>query len=118
MLSKVSSILFALALASAMTNVESIREGLTVRHLSIYRNGRCFLSDDHETGFTVTDQNELISLFNWGRPGNGKLAVAQALREGATWLECDAALIPFYEACGFAKTERTVVRMESIIAHD
>jgi hypothetical protein len=78
-----------------------VAANLSYRTLWTYRHGRCFLSQDRNTGVAITEFRELISLFNIGSPGRGKLAVEFAIDSGATSLECSPQLIEYYGSFGF-----------------
>lgn len=81
-----------------------VAKGVGPRSIYVYNGGRCFLSQDQDTGFAVTDDGELISLFNIGGKGRGRLAMQKAVEEGALDLECGEELIPYYRQFGFKVT--------------
>ncbi len=95
---------FMQALGAARREDGRVRENCMFREASVYANGKCFLTEDGRTGFAVTMQGELISLFNLGERGLGILAVSLAKEEGATHLECAARLTGYYERLGFKAT--------------
>jgi hypothetical protein len=77
-----------------------------------FGRAKAFLSTDPDrgfghTGFMVTEEGELVNLFNHGRPGDGRLAVGHAIAHGATHLNCyDGFLADYYALLGFVETGR------------
>lgn len=61
-------------------------------------HARCYLSDDGLTGFAVTHDGDLESLFNGGAPGMGRAAVQAAVAFGARTLWCFDGFLPRYYA--------------------
>lgn len=65
------------------------------------------VSADMQAGFAVQPGGELTQVFNYGRPGQGREAVAVAIEAGATHLNCfDGFLVRFYRSLGFKEDER------------
>ena len=66
-----------------------------------YADTQCFLTEDQNTGFAVTNDGELRSVFNIGAKGRGRLAVEHAIRNGVVSLECLPTMAGYYETFGF-----------------
>lgn len=70
-------------------------------------NIRLFLSDSELSGFGLTPENELVSVFSLPGAFQGRLAVEKAVKMGAKTLDCfDTKLVQFYSNFGFKETER------------
>lgn len=88
------------------------RWNLTAVAREEFASVRAFLSEDADrgfgrTGFMVTADGELVNLFNWGRPGDGRLAVRHAVAHGARRLNCyDGFLADYYRRLGFVERAR------------
>ncbi len=68
---------------------------------------RCYLSEDETTGYAVTHDGELVSLFSAGVPGAGRAAVLDAVFRGATSLWCFDGFLPrYYTGLGWRECER------------
>ena len=102
----------SLALWKACTHSVRRRWNLTDVAPYDFVCAKAFLSVDPElgfgrTGFMVAPNRELVNLFNRGRPGDGRLAVAHAIAHGASRLNCyDGFLADYYRALGFVETGR------------
>lgn len=70
-----------------------------------YENHMCFLSPSRHTGFAISPNGELCSL--WSKEGQGRIAVATAILLGARHLNCfDGYLVDFYSKLGFHEYKR------------
>lgn len=66
-----------------------------------------WLTHDSRAGFGVTPDGELISLFNYGAPGQGHRAALLAIARGARHLNCyDGFLVDYYKDLGFVEVNR------------
>ena len=76
--------------------------------LEIPENAEYFLRVDVSAGFGVTDEGELVALFNGSeKSGVGSELVEEAKQRGAQHLSCFETLVGFYEPLGFSVTGRT-----------
>jgi len=101
MFSFVSAWTFSQAVAQAPRS-----EMLTPYSAEEYAQGRCFLSADKTAGYAILG-TELVSLFNRGARGSGRLAIPHALRNGARTLCCFDGFLPeLYTRYGFMETRR------------
>lgn len=70
-------------------------------------NIKLYLSDSELSGFGLTEERELISVFSLPGAFQGKLAVDKAVQMGAVKLDCfDTKLVQFYGQFGFEETDR------------
>jgi hypothetical protein len=66
---------------------------------------KLFLSEDKQSGFGINPDGELLSVFALER-GRGRVLVAEAKRQGATYLSCIGNhLLNLYAEIGFAPVE-------------
>jgi predicted ABC-type ATPase len=71
------------------------------------KNDRLFLSNDGHTGYALDPDGDLQNLFNNGPRGGGRVALQDAIRNGATTLDAfDGHLPALYAQHGFAPTGR------------
>lgn len=68
---------------------------------------RLFLSEDKKTGYALTDNHELVNLFNAGLADAGKTAIVHAIKNGARCLNCFDGFLPkYYREFGFDVVRR------------
>lgn len=84
---------------------------LHLHTISEYRCMKCFFDDPDEqadwAGFAIHEEGELVNLFSI-RSGNGDRLVQEAIRLGATHLDCyEGPLSDLYRRNGFVETGRT-----------
>ncbi len=66
-----------------------------------------FLSETHKSGYVLTDENDLISVFSLPGAREGKAAIQDAVSRGALTLDCFEGYLPeFYEKFGFVEIDR------------
>ncbi len=71
-----------------------------------YARMRCYLAPDGRSGFALRD-GEIVNLFSYGAPGDGALALRDAVERGADRLDCFDGFLPaFYARHGFRETGR------------
>jgi len=96
--------------SNAMNNVKKEhREYLTWYSWEEYKNEgvRLYLAEDGSTGYGITKDGTLISLFSVEGKHNGAKAIRSAIENGATNLECfDGKLPTIYSRYGFTVVER------------
>jgi hypothetical protein len=95
------------AVTTAAATHPKAEGSLTVHPLEKYadKNTENFLSADGKTGFSLFKDpdggKELVSLFNIGEKGMGKVAMDMGVRRGATRLDAIEPLAKHYEKSGF-----------------
>lgn len=97
---------YAHTLATAQANSERIRHN-TKSAIDLPDGGtRYYLATDFRSGFGITASGELIAVFSLV-PGRGPSIVSQAVRLGASNLDCfDGHLVALYSNHGFKETHR------------
>jgi len=74
--------------------------------LDIPENAEYWLCEDISAGFGITDDGELVALFNGsGKSGIGTKLTEKAVSLGATHLWCFETLEEFYQRVGFETVE-------------
>lgn len=101
-----TSITFRLALKAAQDSNGTIKTATTpAKDINTY-NTSCFLSDDSKSGFMISHNGELTSVFSLIK-GRGKQLVKQAIKKGACHLDCFDGFLPtFYKSFGFIEVNR------------
>lgn len=67
----------------------------------------CYLTYDENAGFAITDDNELVGVFNDGQSGRGSELISLAVEYGADNLNCfDTKLVDIYRDHGFEVVDR------------
>lgn len=104
----VSPVQFRQALIAAKAAIpKHWRPNLHQYTLREYGEMRTFLSDAGWSGFAIKPDGDLVNLFNISPNKQGRTLVAEAVRLGATKLDCfDGPLVKLYESCGFAEYRR------------
>jgi len=70
-------------------------------------NTKVFLSDSMFSGYGLTKDKELISVFSLPGAAQGRFAVDHAVKSGAAKLDCfDTKLVQFYNGFGFKEVNR------------
>ena len=78
-----------------------------LRRYILFHGTRDFLDETERTGFLLTENGDLQSVFNYGAPGAGAKAVEEAIRQGAVSLDCFAPYLPvYYTRFGFEEVGR------------
>src|SRR3990167_5627060 len=77
-----------------------------------YAKSKSFLSEDGDVGYSITQENEIISVFNKGVKGQGKSAIVHAIENGGDNLMALKPLERYYEQFGF----RTVKQADNLIS--
>ncbi|MDQ3276477.1 MAG: hypothetical protein M3Q39_15990 [Actinomycetota bacterium] len=96
---------FSLDLDHARATSTRRAEALSPSH-EIPSTARYWLSEDHRSGFGVTQDGTLIALFSLEK-GRGDDLVTAAIAAGAKDLDCfDGYLVDFYARHGFVETRR------------
>jgi len=82
---------------------------LTKRELDELSLDACYMHEDYESGYCITEEGEMVCLHTLVR-GRGEALVQHAIAHGATSLVCySGALVEFYERNGFVVEERVDV---------
>jgi len=82
---------------------------LTKRELNELSLDACYMHEDFESGYCITEEGEMVCLHTLVR-GRGEALVQHAIAHGATSLVCySGALVEFYERNGFVVEERVDV---------
>jgi hypothetical protein len=68
---------------------KNIKNNLTVYPVSDYQKMKCFLGKNNSSGFCLKDRDELVSVFS-SQESSGNAIVQEAIRQGATRLDCFA----------------------------
>mgnify|MGYP003645434396 FL=1 len=69
----------------------------------------CYMHEDYESGYCITEEGEMVCLHTLVR-GRGEALVQHAIAHGATSLICySGGLVEFYERNGFVVEERVDV---------
>jgi hypothetical protein len=67
----------------------------------------CYLTRDDDAGFAVTEDRELVGVFNAADEQRGDELISTAVEYGAERLNCfDTELVSLYERHGFETVER------------
>ncbi len=73
----------------------------------VAKGGKVMLSQDGATGYILTAEGDLQSVFNGGPAGMGKYAVKDAVKRGAKTLDAFDGFLPdYYRQFGFLETGR------------
>jgi len=108
---KVESVVFQSALRAAMLE-QKHSAFVSVLETSVYDKADCFLSYDGKSGYAVTDDGMLISVFSIVS-GRGHGIVESAIENAATMLECfEGFLSVMYAKHGFKEAMRDTFNEE------
>ena len=82
---------------------------LTKRELNELSLDACYMHEDYESGYCITEEGEMVCLHTLVR-GRGEALIQHAIANGATSLICySGGLVEFYERNGFVVEERVDV---------
>jgi hypothetical protein len=71
------------------------------------KGANCYLSSNAQSGYVITADAELISVFSLPGARQGAAAVASAVKNGAKKLDClDTILVQLYSSFGFVEYDR------------
>jgi hypothetical protein len=71
------------------------------------KGATCYLSDDIRSGYAITTDGELISVFSLPGAKQGIAAIRSAVQNGARRLDClGPKLVKLYKAAGFVEYDR------------
>jgi len=82
---------------------------LTIYSAQEYKASKsaCYLSEDKQSGYAITGENDLISVFSLPGAKQGQDAVKSAIENGAVTLDCMDGYLPrFYATFGFVEYSR------------
>ena len=71
------------------------------------KGAACYLSEDGRSGYALTSEADLISVFSLPGAGQGSAAIKSAIANGAQTLDCIDGYLPrFYAQFGFVECDR------------
>lgn len=71
------------------------------------KGATCYLSSDRRSGYAITEDKDLISVFSLPGAKQGQAAVKSAIDNGAETLDClGTYLAAFYRSLGFVEYDR------------
>jgi hypothetical protein len=92
-------------ISKGRANLGALGQTVLIRDKSAYKDMRLFVSEDGTSGFALTKDNRLISVWNdakSGKPRRLPQIMYLAIQEGASKLECfDTGLVDMYANYGF-----------------
>ena len=93
---------------NSINRTKKHKEFLTINPVNEYKKTKTFLNKKNNSGYAITPNNEIISLFNnSGIKGLGRGALNDAIKNGGDNLNCfDGFLAEFYKSEGFIETHR------------